>query len=738
MLYLKIKREIMKKLVFAFLPLAVALAAIAVSCGKEKISPSTNTVYIDSIEVIPDQITLVVGDKGHLNTKIKPANTTNKKLNWESNNPSKVSVDNAGNITALEVGEAIITARSKQLEEVRGSCVVTVTETPIAVEGVSINPSGQQTLRVGGTLTLSAIFEPSNATNHRCSWSSDNASVATVSDGGKVTGKARGTANITVTTEDGGKKASVPVKVVEPFSSVKITSPTTSDSHYDSNKKMFVYMVGDTFQLEVQTVPTEAEDKVVFEASSNYFSLDEDGLVTCENPALSGSDVYARSEANVLIYDKIKVQVMPKPTGIALKVNEIPDADVVYKTRARDSWDIGVGATHKYKVVVEPSSALQEVKIKQSIPGNGSASFSLSGDILTVTVPASATPPAGPSAANKESKVILEAAGGYTQEFIFYTQKLDPYKAKEGDCLAVNHLDKAGLEDGGYRGNGRYDTKGVTVTTDFVIGSSADKYRNFLLMWVGNDHLTDDPLWKNYGPTQKVMAGSKELHGIAVPLKANKVFRSNFASGEIWQNDHTFIATNSDLPSWCSSNTALLENTSAKHSALFNTCAHVGANAGNGSSYEVRPAQFFVNDATKKPSTDKGINCGDDKYWSLSAFQNNLPTYTEGMGKYATPWLFPTLADMFCIFVGETVSSSLSSAQVAEVKYRIDLLKKRTGISDWNCTFWVSQEKDKDNVTRFQVRPDDVSKPVAYNHSGNSYPDGTKEAVALVYPIIYF
>ena len=116
----------MKKLVFALMPLAVALAVIAVSCGKEKISPSTNTVYIDSIEVIPNQITLVVGDNGHLNTKIKPANTTNKKLNWESNNPSKVSVDNAGNITALEVGEAIITARSKQLEEVRGSCIVTV------------------------------------------------------------------------------------------------------------------------------------------------------------------------------------------------------------------------------------------------------------------------------------------------------------------------------------------------------------------------------------------------------------------------------------------------------------------------------------------------------------------------------------------------------------------------------------------------------------------------------------
>lgn len=55
-------------------------------------------------------------------------------------------------------------------------------------------------------------MSPSNASNKGVTWSSDDESVATVSDG-VITSVSAGTANITVTTVDGGKTATCEVTV---------------------------------------------------------------------------------------------------------------------------------------------------------------------------------------------------------------------------------------------------------------------------------------------------------------------------------------------------------------------------------------------------------------------------------------------------------------------------------------------------------------------------------------------
>ena len=81
----------------------------------------------------------------------------------------------------------------------------------VAVTGVKLSQE-TASLTVGGTLTLTATVEPEDATNKNVTWSSDNESVATV-DGGKVTAVSTGTANITVTTEDGSKTATCVVTV---------------------------------------------------------------------------------------------------------------------------------------------------------------------------------------------------------------------------------------------------------------------------------------------------------------------------------------------------------------------------------------------------------------------------------------------------------------------------------------------------------------------------------------------
>jgi len=91
---------------------------------------------------------------------------------------------------------------------------VTETSGPVAVTGVSIT-EGNQELEVDETVQLHAVVEPENATNKSVTWSSSDEAVATVSETGLVTAVAVGTADITVTTEDGSKTDSITVIVAE-------------------------------------------------------------------------------------------------------------------------------------------------------------------------------------------------------------------------------------------------------------------------------------------------------------------------------------------------------------------------------------------------------------------------------------------------------------------------------------------------------------------------------------------
>ena len=80
------------------------------------------------------------------------------------------------------------------------------------------------TLGKGESYSLISTVLPANAKNKTCTWSTSNSSAATVSNTGKVTAKAVGTATITVKTVN-GKKATCKVTVKPAPTSVKI-NPT--------------------------------------------------------------------------------------------------------------------------------------------------------------------------------------------------------------------------------------------------------------------------------------------------------------------------------------------------------------------------------------------------------------------------------------------------------------------------------------------------------------------------------
>jgi uncharacterized protein YjdB len=119
------------------------------------------TVVVPVSSVTLDKTkTLSVGSTETLTATISPSNATNKAVTWEINNTGVATVDNAGNVTAVAPGEAIIYVTTADGGKM-AACVVNVI---IPVTGVTLNKSNI-TISSGGSETLTATVNPVNATN---------------------------------------------------------------------------------------------------------------------------------------------------------------------------------------------------------------------------------------------------------------------------------------------------------------------------------------------------------------------------------------------------------------------------------------------------------------------------------------------------------------------------------------------------------------------------------------------
>jgi len=172
-----------------------------------------------------------------------------------NSNASIATIDvNNRTLTANNYGTTNITLTSKIGSKFSKEYEINVVDY-INVENVLLNKDKVSLLK-GENETLELTIIPTEAMNKNVTWESSNENVAIVDENGKITAVSRGTATITVISEDGEKKDTCEVTVKEP----KIT---LGDKNINSNYDSTLYAgYGGTIIVPITTQDIEENSKL--------------------------------------------------------------------------------------------------------------------------------------------------------------------------------------------------------------------------------------------------------------------------------------------------------------------------------------------------------------------------------------------------------------------------------------------------------------------------------------------
>lgn len=191
-------------------------AEITVSVADGNISSTCLvTVTVTATDVtVPETLELVTNGENtaNLNAKATPEDATGITVTYESSDPSIVTVDETGLVTAVANGEADITTTLTQVNDMATGetataenstqtepLVLTATTHVVVttkVEAITLENT-EGILTVGNTHKINASVTPENATDLTVTWTSSDNNIATVDADGNVKAVAVGNATIT-------------------------------------------------------------------------------------------------------------------------------------------------------------------------------------------------------------------------------------------------------------------------------------------------------------------------------------------------------------------------------------------------------------------------------------------------------------------------------------------------------------------------------------------------------------
>ena len=178
-----------------------------------------NKILVDRISISAISTKIAAGKKVALQAEVLPADASDKKVTWESSNPSYATVNPATGVVSTKkagVGKSV-TITAKAADGSGKSASITLQLMKDAVKKVKIQ-NAQKRLKAGRSMRLKAkITGTGKKLNKTVKWTSSNEKYATVTSKGVVKAMSAGkgkTVKITAMATDGSnKKATVKIKI---------------------------------------------------------------------------------------------------------------------------------------------------------------------------------------------------------------------------------------------------------------------------------------------------------------------------------------------------------------------------------------------------------------------------------------------------------------------------------------------------------------------------------------------
>lgn len=192
---------------------------IGKSTGKAKIYLTNDDVKSNEIEIeclvklqevnLENMISdMQVGSSYQLETKIIPENTTYSNLQFESTSPDIITINETGNLNAVQIGKSTINVKNYKGEVIK---TFEIESTKIPVEKITIDDK-EVILGKGQTYIINAEVTPENASFKDITWETSDTNIITI-ENRKIKAVGAGTATITAITDNGDKKETCTFKV---------------------------------------------------------------------------------------------------------------------------------------------------------------------------------------------------------------------------------------------------------------------------------------------------------------------------------------------------------------------------------------------------------------------------------------------------------------------------------------------------------------------------------------------
>ncbi|MBO6299666.1 MAG: Ig domain-containing protein [Lachnospiraceae bacterium] len=323
---------------------------------------------------------------------ILPADASDKTLVWETSDTDVIQLlrvfETEYTVKAEKPGTATITVTATNgtedtADDVVKTCTVTVAaaEAPkVDVSSVTLNKT-TESLVEGKTTTLTATVAPTDATDKTVTWKSDDTSVATVDDSGKVTAVKAGTATITATATNGtddtadDKTASCEVTVTE------AEAPKVDVSKVTLDQSTVSLVEEETVTLIATVTPRDATDKTVTWSSdkTSVATVDADGKVTAVKAGTAIITVMATNGTDDTTDDKTA------SCEVTVTETEAPKTDITGITLNKTSVTLEEGKTESLTATVTPEDATDKT-VTWTSSDTGIATVDEEGKITAVAV----------------------------------------------------------------------------------------------------------------------------------------------------------------------------------------------------------------------------------------------------------------------------------------------------------------------------------------------------------------